>query len=108
MANSSGSDAKSNSRRCFTLVSVTTPTVPSTPLPTKFAVAEKHMDSFLPCEPYNLSLWNAKYFLELGRKKSAYNHWEAREVRRRGVGHRWFSAKQSGDPRWCPTLRLPL
>jgi hypothetical protein len=28
------------------LVNVTTPTVPSTPLPTKFAVAEKHTYAF--------------------------------------------------------------
>src|ERR1700728_795123 len=38
-----GNVAKSTSRRCFTLVKVTTPTAPSTPLPTKFAVAEKHI-----------------------------------------------------------------
>jgi hypothetical protein len=43
IANSVGSEANSSSRRCFTLVSVTTPTPASTPLPTKFAVAEKHM-----------------------------------------------------------------
>src|SRR6202035_5479339 len=43
MAKRVGSAAKSNSRRCFTLVSVTTPTAPRTPLPTKFAAAEKHM-----------------------------------------------------------------
>jgi hypothetical protein len=46
MANSVGSAAKSSSRRCFTLVSVTTPMAPSIPLPTKFAVAEKHMVTF--------------------------------------------------------------
>jgi hypothetical protein len=51
-ANSVGSDAKSNSRRCFTFVNVMTPTVPRTPLPTKFAVAEKHMPRPLPCEDY--------------------------------------------------------
>src|SRR5580658_2789186 len=43
MANSRGSEAKSRSRRCFTLVSVTTPAEARTPLPTKFAVAEKHI-----------------------------------------------------------------
>src|SRR5271165_5369755 len=47
-----GSAAKSNSRRCFTFVNVTTPTAPRTPLPTKFAVAEKHMGRFLRCEDY--------------------------------------------------------
>src|SRR5580698_4339554 len=43
MAKSVGSEAKSSSRRCFTRVKVTTPIVPKTPLPTKFAAAEKHM-----------------------------------------------------------------
>src|SRR5580692_7844061 len=46
MAKSVGSDAKSNSRLCFTFVKVTTPTAPRTPLPTKFAVAEKHTAIF--------------------------------------------------------------
>ncbi len=41
-ANNVGSDANSSSRLCFTFVRVTTPIAPSTPLPTKFAVAEKH------------------------------------------------------------------
>src|SRR5579863_1522626 len=50
MANSAGSAAKSSSRRCFTLVKVTTPTAPRTPLPTKFAVAEKHIPGLLLCE----------------------------------------------------------
>src|SRR5271154_7142394 len=45
-----GSAAKSSSRRCFTFDKVTTPTAPRTPLPTKFAVAEKHMAHLLPCE----------------------------------------------------------
>src|SRR5579863_7185245 len=45
MANSIGRDANSSSRRCRTFVSVSTPTVPRTPLPTKLAVAEKHMSS---------------------------------------------------------------
>src|SRR5580693_5146069 len=45
MAKSVGSAAKSSSRRCFTCVRVTTPTAPRTPLPTKFAVAEKHIIS---------------------------------------------------------------
>jgi hypothetical protein len=38
-----GSEAKRSSRRCLTLVKVTTPTAAKTPLPTKFAVAEKHI-----------------------------------------------------------------
>src|SRR5580698_3352747 len=50
MANNAGREAKRISRRCLTLVKVTTPTVPRTPLPTKFAVAEKHMAGFLPGE----------------------------------------------------------
>src|SRR5262249_30022454 len=50
MANSVGSAAKSSSRRCFTLVRVATPPAPRTPLPTKFAVAEKHMAGLLPCK----------------------------------------------------------
>src|ERR1700684_3483558 len=50
MANKSGRDANSSSRRCLTLVRVTTPTAPRTVLPTKFAVAEKHMDRFSPGE----------------------------------------------------------
>src|SRR6202041_3676423 len=37
-----GSAANSNSRLCFTFVNVAIPTAPSTQLPTKFAVAEKH------------------------------------------------------------------
>src|SRR5579863_7768971 len=52
MANSVGSVAKSTSRLCFTFVNVTTPTAPRTPLPTKFAVAEKHMARLLVCENY--------------------------------------------------------
>jgi hypothetical protein len=47
-----GSAANSNSRLCFTFVSVTTPMAPSTPLPTKFAVAEKHKPVFSACEDY--------------------------------------------------------
>src|SRR5215475_6506284 len=50
MAKSVGSVAKSSSRRCFTLVRVATPPAPRTPLPTKFAVAEKHMAGLLPSE----------------------------------------------------------
>src|SRR5579872_2145237 len=45
-----GRAAKSNSRLCFTLVRVTAPTTPRTPLPTKLAVAEKHMGCDLRCE----------------------------------------------------------
>src|SRR5580700_9280084 len=52
MANSTGKEAKRISRRCLTRVKVTTPTAPRTPLPTKFAVAEKHMGRFLSCEDY--------------------------------------------------------
>src|ERR1700733_15609827 len=51
MANSVGSAANSTSRRCFTLVKVTTPIPAKAELPTKFAVAEKHMLG-LPCENY--------------------------------------------------------
>src|SRR5271169_807716 len=47
MAKSVGSVAKSSSRLCFTFVRVTTPTAPRIPLPTKFAVAEKHTARFL-------------------------------------------------------------
>jgi hypothetical protein len=46
MANKIGSVANSSSRRCFTLVKVTTPMAPRTPLPTKLAVAEKHTAGF--------------------------------------------------------------
>jgi hypothetical protein len=42
MAKSVGSAANNSSRRCFTWVKVMTPRVPRTPLPTKFAAAEKH------------------------------------------------------------------
>jgi hypothetical protein len=42
-----GNAAKSSSRLCFTFVNVTTPTAPRIPLPTKFAVAEKHTVRFL-------------------------------------------------------------
>src|SRR5580692_7754317 len=52
MANNTGREAKRISRRCLTRVKVTTPTAPRTPLPTKFAVAEKHMERFLSCEDY--------------------------------------------------------
>src|ERR1700733_15316530 len=51
MANSVGSAANSTSRRCFPLVKVTTPIPAKAVLPTKFAVAEKHMLG-LPCENY--------------------------------------------------------
>src|ERR1700683_98226 len=68
MAKSAGSDAKSSSRRCFTLVRVTTPMAPRAPLPTKFAVAEKHMAHFLRSpvffvEKIHATLRNAKGFL---------------------------------------------
>jgi hypothetical protein len=67
-ANSVGSDAKSNSRRCFTFVNVTTPMVPSTPLPTKFAVAEKHMARPLPFEDYSAVLTRPHRFEDEGRR----------------------------------------
>src|SRR5579863_3524622 len=47
MAKRVGSEAKSNSRGCFTFVRVTTPTAPRTPLPTKFAAAEKHIGRWI-------------------------------------------------------------
>src|SRR5271155_1970695 len=68
MANSKGSEAKSNSRRCFTFVNVTTPTAPSAVLPTKFAVAEKHMADFSPGRGLHRSQQNAKYFLRCGER----------------------------------------
>jgi hypothetical protein len=52
MANSVGSAAKRSSRRCFTIVNVKTPTAPRTPLPTKFAVAEKHTAVFSAVKDY--------------------------------------------------------
>src|ERR1700686_4426731 len=52
MANSVGSEAKRTSRLCFTFVKVTTPTAPKTPLPTKFAVAEKHTACYLRRQDY--------------------------------------------------------
>src|SRR5215469_9784327 len=48
MANSKGSAAKSSSRRCLTLVKVTTPAMARTALPAKFTVAEKHTTPPLP------------------------------------------------------------
>jgi hypothetical protein len=48
---------------CFTFVKVMAPTVPRTPLPTKFAVAEKHTGGFFRCEDYTHSSWSANYFL---------------------------------------------
>jgi hypothetical protein len=50
-AKSVGSDAKRNSRPCLTRVSVNTPIVASTPLPTKLAVAENHMSYLEPACP---------------------------------------------------------
>src|SRR6202140_5047501 len=52
MANSVGSEAKRTSRLCFTFVKGTTPTAPKTPLPTKFAVAEKHTACYLRRQDY--------------------------------------------------------
>src|ERR1700722_10988696 len=46
-AKSGGRAAKSHSRRCLTLVNVSTPIVPKTPLPTKLATAEKHIPVLL-------------------------------------------------------------
>ena len=48
MANNVGREANSISRLCFTLVKVMTPMAPRTPLPTKFAAAEKHKVRHLP------------------------------------------------------------
>src|SRR5579862_129895 len=62
MAKRVGSAAKSSSRRCFTFVKVPTPTAPRTPLPTKFAVAEKHIIRFLRCAGFHVWLRKAKYF----------------------------------------------
>src|ERR1700683_211295 len=67
MAKSRGSAAKSSSRRCLTRVRVTAPTAPRTPLPTKFAVAEKHTwtspgDDFLRGEGLHLLARKAKGF----------------------------------------------
>src|SRR5271170_4958384 len=67
MANSKGSDAKSNSRRCFTFVNVTTPTAPKAVLPTKFAVAEKHMNGFSPGGRITSITAKRKIFLVLRR-----------------------------------------
>src|SRR4029077_9649373 len=78
MAKSVGRAAKSSSRRCLTLVRVTTPTAPRTPLPTKFAVAEKHM-GVAPLGGLHLSSQNAKQFLG------------------RGVGQRSQCESASGD-----------
>src|ERR1700723_4507511 len=66
MANRVGSDAKSNSRLCFTIVKVTTPIAPRTVLPTKFAVAEKHMGGVLPCKNYSHLPRNANVSWDLG------------------------------------------
>src|SRR5665213_1526858 len=49
MAKSVGSAAKRTSRLCLTFVKVTTPIAPRTPLPTKFAAAEKHT-GYSPCD----------------------------------------------------------
>src|ERR1700721_1712388 len=53
MANSVGSAAKRISRLCFTFVNVTIPMAPRAPLPTKFAVAEKHTARAPPDEDYS-------------------------------------------------------
>src|SRR5580704_4313078 len=52
MAKRMGKVANSSSRLCFTFVRVTTPTTPSTALPTKFAVAEKHTGGRLRSQDY--------------------------------------------------------
>src|SRR5580700_10975345 len=62
MANRIGSEAKSTSRRCFTFVNVATPTAPSTVLPTKFTVAEKHTAGAPPGANYTHPQ-NANFFL---------------------------------------------
>src|SRR5579871_6371753 len=63
MAKSVGSEANSSSRLCLTFVKVTTPAAPRTPLPTKFAAAEKHtghppccIDAKEPCPRLYVSL----------------------------------------------------
>src|ERR1700733_4932273 len=82
MANSSGSAAKSSSRRCLTRVNVTTPTAAKAPLPTKLAVAEKHtrcfsldgswLDRFPGCEDYIFCL---------GRQKVSSVAWRGNVIR---------------------------
>ena|ERR1700722_732998 len=68
MAKSVGSAAKSSSRRCFTFVNVTTPTAPRTPLPTKFAVAEKHKGVLAPLEELHLLAQKANHFYGARKK----------------------------------------
>src|SRR5208282_2750539 len=83
MAKSVGSAAKSNSRLCFTLVKVTTPTAPRTPLPTKFAVAEKHIARFLRCEDYTYHRGTQNIFYECshsdfsGRSSASQGPWSS-------------------------------
>src|ERR1700728_3589294 len=64
MANNTGRAAKRTSRRCFTLVRVTTPTTPRTPLPTKFAAAEKHIARLLQSRGLYGTLLNCTEILQ--------------------------------------------
>src|SRR5580692_1653048 len=76
MAKRIGSAAKSSSRRCFTFVNVTTPTAPRTPLPTKFAVAEKHKGMLAPLAALHLWAQKAKHFYGAAKKVSEESeHW---------------------------------
>jgi hypothetical protein len=60
LAKSVGSEAKRSSRRCLTLVRVTTPTAARTPLPTKFAVAEKHIGDDLGVVEMIAQAWRGR------------------------------------------------
>src|ERR1700722_1044021 len=110
MANSNGSDAKSNSRRCFTFVNVTTPTAPRAVLPTKFAVAEKHMSDFSPARGLHQSSHNAKYFLGFSdwicRKREVETAASGRAIggqTRRDLDSR-LAAQPETDPLPAPAL----
>src|SRR6266702_4511531 len=63
MANNVGRAANRISRLCFTFVNVTTPMAPRTPLPTKFAAAEKHKARHLASERLHLIIVEHKPFL---------------------------------------------
>ena len=52
-ANRHGAAASSSSLRCFTSASVATPTAPRTALPTKSALAEKHMQPSLHAKAHH-------------------------------------------------------
>src|SRR5580692_4260086 len=86
MANRIGSAAKSSSRRCLTFVNVTTPTAPRAVLPTKFAVAEKHMARYLVCE-ITLVAPESKLFCMVQDKATCvtvlHSHWRRLPCRKR-------------------------